>query len=42
MDGFDREAFVARNEKSGNGKWFWAAVGMLPVVGIAAGLVLKY
>ena len=40
MDGFDREALTAKAGKSGNGKWFWASIAALPVVGIAAGLAL--
>lgn len=42
MEGFDRDALVARTEKSGTGKWFWAGVAALPVAGIAGGLVLGF
>lgn len=42
MEGFDREALVARAGKSRGNSWFWVAIGALPVIGIAAGLVLGF
>ncbi|MEQ9315738.1 MAG: hypothetical protein RLN72_07785 [Henriciella sp.] len=42
MEGFDREALVAKADKSRGNSWFWVAIGALPVIGIAAGLVLGF
>ena len=41
MEGFDREALVKSSQaRQRSGAWFWAAVAVLPVAGIAAGLAL--
>lgn len=43
MEGFDREALIkSAGAKERNNTWFWGAVAILPVVGIAAGVALGF